>query len=149
MQLTRHTDYALRMLIFLGRSPDRLCSIAEIAQAHEISRTHLMKIASHLVQAGFVEGVRGRAGGLRLARPAALINLDEVLRVTEPSQDLVNCSDCKMQGGCTLPAIFAEGLNAFHAVMAKYTLADFLPGVPAMPFGAIPEKAGPTQGRAG
>lgn len=125
MQLSRHTDYALRLLIHLGRAPDRLWSIAEVAAAHDISRTHLMKIANELVHGGFVEGVRGRGGGLRLARPAAEINLDAVLRHTERGDSLVSCGGCHI-GGCSLPTVFAEGMAAFHAVMKSYTLADML-----------------------
>ena len=69
MQLTRHTDYALRLLIFLAGIGDRRASIAEVAEAQAVSRTHLMKIANALVHAGFVEATRGRGGGIRLAHP--------------------------------------------------------------------------------
>ena len=59
MRLTRYTDYAMRVLLYLGRQPDRLCSISEIAQAYAISQNHLMKIVNDLVNAGYLESVRG------------------------------------------------------------------------------------------
>ena len=71
MRLTRYTDYALRVLLYLGREPTRLCSIAEIARAYAISQNHLMKVVNDLVNAGYLESVRGRAGGIRLDRPPA------------------------------------------------------------------------------
>ncbi len=71
MRLTRYTDYAMRVLLYLGAREDRLCSIAEIAQAYDISQNHLMKVVSDLVNAGYLVSVRGRFGGVRLARPPA------------------------------------------------------------------------------
>ena len=78
MQLTRHTDYALRLLIFLAGISERRASIAEVAEAQAISRTHLMKIANGLARAGFLEATRGRGGGIRLAREPRAINIGAV-----------------------------------------------------------------------
>ncbi len=126
MQLTRHTDYALRLLIHLGRHPGELCQIAEVAQAQRISRTHLMKVAHNLVRAGYLEGIRGRGGGIRLARAPEDINLAKVIRATEPGSSLVDCSGCSLLGGCQLPRIFCEAMDSFNAVLARYSLADLL-----------------------
>ncbi|GAO38317.1 putative Rrf2 family transcriptional regulator [Sphingomonas changbaiensis NBRC 104936] len=68
MRLTRYTDYALRVLTHLAAHPDRLCSIAEIARGYRISQNHLMKVVNDLAREGFVDSVRGRGGGIRLAR---------------------------------------------------------------------------------
>ncbi|WP_019459254.1 Rrf2 family transcriptional regulator, partial [Roseomonas sp. B5] len=80
MRLTLHSDYALRTLIFLGLRPQRLVSIAEIAKAYRISENHLTKVVHRLGQAGFVETLRGRGGGLRLARPPEEIRIGDVVR---------------------------------------------------------------------
>ena len=131
MQLTRHTDFAMRLLIQLSVNPSELLQIADVAKAHAISRTHLMKVANHLSHLGFVETVRGRGGGIRLARDPAEINLAEVVCGTEPSTTLVQCGSCGLlAGGCRLPGIFAEGFAAFRDVLAKYSLADLM-GEPA------------------
>lgn len=127
MQLTRHTDYALRLLIHLVHAGDRLVQVADVAQAHAISLTHLKKVANHLAHLGFVETVRGRGGGMRLARAAALINLADVVCGTEPDGDLVQCGGCGlMAAGCRLPSVFAEGMAAFRGVLARYSLADLV-----------------------
>jgi len=126
MRLTRYTDYAMRVLIYLGAQPDRVCSIAEIAQAYGVSRNHLMKVAHDLGKAGYVEGVRGRTGGIRLARPAAKINVGDVVRRTEPDFDLVECGSCVIAPACALTGVMDEALAAFMAVLDRYTLADML-----------------------
>ena len=127
MQLTRHTDYALRLLIHLAAKPGELAQIADVARAHAISQAHLMKVANHLAHLGLVETVRGRGGGVRLARPAAEINLADVVCGTEPGTAMVQCGGCGlMSGGCRLPSIFDEGMAAFIAVLRKYTLAELM-----------------------
>lgn len=126
MQLTRHTDYALRLLIDLAGADEGLMQIADIAERQAISRTHLMKIASELAHAGFIEAVRGRGGGLRLARRPAEIRLDEILAVTEPRCDMVDCGSCRLVGRCRLPRVLDDALNAFHAVLARHSLADVI-----------------------
>ena len=126
MRLTRYTDYAMRVLIYLGAQPDRVCSIAEIAQAYGVSRNHLMKVAHDLGKAGYIEGVRGRTGGIRLARPAARINVGAVVRRTEPDFDLVECGSCVIAPACALTGVMDEALAAFMAVLDGYTLADML-----------------------
>jgi len=124
MQLTRYTDYALRLLIHLVDQGETRISIAEVAAAQDISRAHLMKIANTLAHAGFIEAVRGRSGGIRLARAPAEINLGEVIRLTEPNCKLVDCTGCKLARRCKLPGILDKATAAFHAVLNDYTLAD-------------------------
>lgn len=126
MQLTRHTDYALRLLIHLAGIGDERAQIAEVAEAQGISRTHLMKIANELAHGGFIEAVRGRGGGIRLAREARDINLGDVIQVTEPGCALIDCTGCRLIPICTLPGVLDEATSAFHAVLARYSLADIL-----------------------
>ncbi|SEN95964.1 transcriptional regulator, BadM/Rrf2 family [Paracoccus alcaliphilus] len=124
MKLTRHTDYALRVMIYLARPGDGLVSIRQIAGVYGISQNHLMKIVQSLGHAGFVETVRGRHGGLRLARAADQISLGGLVRHTEGDIRLVDCQGCVLTPGCSLPSIFAEATEAFLAVLDRYTLAD-------------------------
>jgi Rrf2 family nitric oxide-sensitive transcriptional repressor len=126
MRLTRYTDYALRVLLYLGAQPDRVCSIAEIARAYDISQNHLMKVAHDLGKAGYVEGIRGRSGGIRLAKPANRINVGAVVRHTEEGFDLADCGTCVIAPACGLTGVLAEALTAFMAVLDRYTLADLL-----------------------
>ena len=126
MRLTRYTDYALRVLLYLGAQPDRICSIAEIARAYGISQNHLMKVAHDLGKAGYVEGVRGRSGGIRLAKPADRIRVGAVVRHTEEGFDLADCGSCVIAPACGLSGVLSEALAAFMAVLDRYTLADLL-----------------------
>jgi Rrf2 family nitric oxide-sensitive transcriptional repressor len=129
VRLTVYTDYTIRLLIHLAVQGDRASTIQEVAQRYNISRNHLMKVASRAVQAGYIESTRGRGGGLRLARPASQIRLGEVLRFTEDDWDLVECFDpsknrCTIAKACGLRPILAEALDAYFAVLDRYTLAD-------------------------
>lgn len=124
MQLTRHTDYALRLLIYLAGIGEGQSQIAAVAEAQAISRTHLMKIANELARAGFIAAARGRGGGIRLARPAEEINVGAVVEAMEPRCPLVDCGSCLLVKRCSLPAVLDEADAAFRAVLARYSLAD-------------------------
>lgn len=131
MRLTVHTDFALRVLMLLALEPETLHTIEEIATRYHISKNHLMKVAQTLVQEGFIESVRGRNGGLRLARPAGRINLGAVVRTTEDSLILVECfaretNTCVVSSACGLRGPLDEALAAFFAVLNKYSLADLV-----------------------
>jgi len=126
MRLTRYTDYAMRVLFYLGAEPGRLSSIAEIARAYDISQNHLMKVVNDLVRAGYVASVRGRTGGVRLARAASEINIGAVIRQTEEGFDLVECGTCRIAPACGLTGALGQALAAFMAVLDGYTLEDLL-----------------------
>jgi Rrf2 family nitric oxide-sensitive transcriptional repressor len=93
VQLTLYTDYALRTLLYLGVNPDRPVPVAEIAAAYGISANHVAKCAQALVSGGFARTRRGRAGGLELALPPERVRVGDVVRVTEPTVDLLACFD--------------------------------------------------------
>ncbi len=126
MRLTRYTDYAMRVLLYLGQEPARLCSIAEIARGYGISQNHLMKVVNDLVNAGYLESVRGRNGGIRLARPASAINVGALIRHTEDSFELWACGSCIIGGACGLTGVLDEALQAFLSVLDGYSLADVI-----------------------
>lgn len=133
MRLTAMTDYALRLLMYLGRQPDRLCTIAEVAQVHGLSRAHLMKITYQLGRRGWITTVRGKGGGMTLARPPQDINLGAVVRSVEPDFQLVECmgrpspDGCALTRSCPLAAVFGDALESFLARLDAKTLADVLP----------------------
>jgi Rrf2 family nitric oxide-sensitive transcriptional repressor len=131
MRLTTMTDYALRLLMYVAQRPDRLCTIAEVAQAYGVSEAHLMKITHHLGRGGFLETVRGKGGGMRLAAAPARINLGAVVRAVEPDFMLVECFDggsgCALTGSCRLAGVISGALAAFLAHLDARTLADLLP----------------------
>ncbi|MCK0198780.1 Rrf2 family transcriptional regulator [Ancylobacter sp. 6x-1] len=126
MRLTRYTDYAMRVLLFLGAEPERHHSIAAIAHAYAISQNHLMKVVNDLVKAGYLRSIRGRGGGIRLARPTEAINIGALVRHTEDGFDLVGCGTCRIAPACGLSCVLSEALEAFLATLDRYTLADVL-----------------------
>lgn len=126
MQLTRHTDYALRLLIALAITDKQRRSVAEVAEEQKISRTHLLKIANALAHAGFIMAVRGRGGGVQLARPADEINLGAVIQASEPQCSMIDCTACRLIRRCSLPGVLDEAKAAFQAVLAQHSLADIV-----------------------
>jgi Rrf2 family nitric oxide-sensitive transcriptional repressor len=126
MRLTRYTDYSLRVLMHLAARPERLSSISEIAKIYSISHNHLMKVVHDLRKEGYVAAVRGRSGGIRLARDPAQINVGEVVRHTEEGFDLVDCGSCIIAPACALTGVLQEALGAFMAVLDRHTIADLM-----------------------
>jgi Rrf2 family transcriptional regulator, nitric oxide-sensitive transcriptional repressor len=129
MKLTSHTDFGLRTLMSLAAAPERLMTIEDLAARHRISRSHLMKVAQSLIHAGFVVGVRGRNGGLRLAREPAAIGVGDVVRAMEDDLALVAClggdpASCVLTGVCRLTGALGRALSAFLAELDGVTLAD-------------------------
>ncbi len=131
MRLTNMSDYAVRLLIYLGGHRDRLCTIAEIARAYGISEPHLMKIMHRLARHGWIRTVRGKNGGMELAHEPRDIPLGALIRDMENDLALVECmgadSQCVLSGHCGLKPIIAGALQAFMDHLDARSLADVLP----------------------
>lgn len=131
MQLTLYSDYSLRVLIYLALAPQRRVTIEEIARSYDISKAHLTKVVHRLGLRGYVETLRGKGGGLRLARKPEEVRLGEVVRAMEENMALVECFDpessrCAIEPACGLRPVLEEALAAFRAVLDRYTLADLV-----------------------
>jgi len=130
VQLTRYSDYSLRVLMHLAVARAPRTTIEEIASAYGISRGHVMKVVRHLATLGYVESVRGRGGGLCLARDPRDIVVGEVVRATEENLALVECfrpdHECPVEAACRLRLAMREALAAFLAVLDGYTLEDLV-----------------------
>ncbi len=127
MQITRYTDYGIRVLAYCALKGGALATTQEIADRHGISGNHLVKVVQELSRLGYVEAVRGKGGGLRLAHPPDAINLGELVRHLE-NLELVECYEagnaCRITPACRLKGILGEALSAFIGVLSRYTLAD-------------------------
>lgn len=109
---------------------ERRATIQEISEAFTISRNHLMKVVHKLALEGYVQSTRGSGGGIQLARAADQIHIGAVVLDMEPDFGLVECfrpdNRCVITPACRLPALLDEALAAFHAVLARHTLADLV-----------------------
>ncbi|MFT8718346.1 RrF2 family transcriptional regulator [Acetobacter sp.] len=136
MRLTLHTDYALRTLIFLACTRERLASIHEIATTYAISENHLVKIVHKLGQGGFIETCRGRKGGIRLAHAPETIQIGDVIRFTEGDEGIIACMKkdagndpkavCRLMPDCQLRMVFMKATKAFFQVFDGISLADIV-----------------------
>ena len=131
MKLTTFSDYTLRVLMYLASERQRLVTIPEIAAAYEVSENHLMKVVHQLGRAGVIESVRGKGGGIRLAREPGEIRLGQVIRGSEGSSPIVECLaeapvKCKIAPACRLSAILVGSFEAFYSKLDEHTLADLI-----------------------
>lgn len=129
MQLTLFTDYALRTLVFLTLQPEQhLSTITEVADRFSISRNHVVKIVHQLGMKGYIDTIRGKHGGIRLARARAEINLGDLIADMENMSCLMDCQreGCRLSPGCRFQSIMRKAMRAFMAVLAEFTLADLV-----------------------
>jgi len=128
MRLTRQSNYAIRALIYCAVNAPGLSRVADIACAHGISELFLFKLIKPLVDAGLIETVRGRHGGIRLGRPAGQITLLDTIRLTEENFAMAECFEeevnCPLVDNCDVNAALHEALGAFFNVLDGYTIAD-------------------------
>ena len=130
MRLTAFTDFGLRVLMHLARSPEGGATIAEIAHDVGASEHHLVKVVHVLGKMGVLSNTRGRGGGVRLAAPPASINIGRLVRATETAS-LVECFDphentCPLAGRCGLEHILHEAEDAFYGVLDRFTVEDLV-----------------------
>jgi Rrf2 family nitric oxide-sensitive transcriptional repressor len=131
MQLTAYTDYTLRTLMGLGAVAPDLLTVGELSRAYGISLHHLLKVAHRLAELGYVETLRGKGGGARLAKPPEQINIGAVVRQVEPEFGVVPClrvgeAPCVIAPACRLKHLLAGATEQFLAELDRYTLADLL-----------------------
>lgn len=129
MNLTRYTDYGLRVLTYLALLPEEtLTNVDELSEIYGISRNNLNKIVHQLSKEGIVQTKKGKGGGLKLALLPEKVNLGDMLLLMESSMQLVDCTkpECSILPACRLKGILAEATNAFVAVLKQYTLADLV-----------------------
>lgn len=132
MNITRFTDFSLRVLIYLALHERKVVTIKEVAECYDISKNHLMKVVQDLSARGYIHATRGKNGGIQLNRPAAQIKIGTLVREIEQGSTLVECfgsdNQCVITPACQLKQIFAEAMESFFKCLDAYTLADLLGG---------------------
>ncbi|MDX1556392.1 MAG: Rrf2 family transcriptional regulator [Xanthomonadales bacterium] len=128
MNLTKHTDYALRILLHLAIQPGRKLSIANIATTEDISRNHLMKVSQSLARLGYIVGYRGKGGGIALAKPAHTVNIGQLLQQVERNLQPVDGMEAgrPAAAGHLLEQALEDARTSFIQSMSQYTLADLV-----------------------
>jgi Rrf2 family transcriptional regulator, nitric oxide-sensitive transcriptional repressor len=130
MRLTLHTDYGLRVLMYAAIKGDALSTIAEIVERFDISRGHVMKVVNRLGRLGYLETIRGKKGGIRLARDPRRINVGAVVRDMEEELDVLGCLEgegyCRIQQCCVLKDALRDATTAFLSALDGYTLEDLV-----------------------
>ena len=132
MQLTLYTDYSLRTLVYLNQLKEgETATINDVAEYYNVSRNHLMKVVYNLSQKGYIQSIRGKGGGIRLAKPGSEINVGRVVRDMEPNFHVVECfnpeaSPCAITSNCALIPVLREATDLFLSVLDKYTIDTVL-----------------------
>ena len=131
MELSRFTDYSLRVLIYAAVRGGQRITLGELAAAYQISHHHLVKIVHQLGKLGYLNNRRGRAGGILLGRSPSDIRVGEVIRRTESHFELTECFNqatdtCRISPTCRLKGVLHEARQAFFDVLDHYTLEDLV-----------------------
>lgn len=131
MRLTLHTDYALRVLMYVSMKGDELATIGEIVDHFDISKGHIMKVVHELGQLGYLETTRGKNGGLALARKPSQICVGTLVRQVERELGVVGCLQgtdgfCRIENCCVLRCALRDATKAFLSVLDGYTLEDLI-----------------------
>lgn len=129
MRLTLHTDYSLRVLLYLAANGSDMATITELSDFYQISRNHLVKVVHKLSLKGYIHTMRGKHGGICLARPPEQISIGEVVKSTEPDLNLLECFDkktdhCVITSQCRLKGVLFRARDQFVSELERYTLAD-------------------------
>lgn len=133
MRMTTRTSLAMKTLMFCAVNNSRIVRRNEIATVYGVSENHLAQVIHLLAQKKFLHTVRGRAGGLRLGRPAQQITVGEVFRALERVLPFAECfgkepATCPLTGSCRLICVLDEALDAFYARLDQATVADLVNG---------------------
>lgn len=131
MRLTKYTDYALRVLMYVALKEGELVRVADIAKSFGISRNHLTKVVHNLGAHGYLSTVQGRNGGIQLACPASKIVVGQIVRNFEPDFAVVECFDsesshCRIQSVCVLKRSLADAVSAFLRHLDQVTVAELV-----------------------
>ncbi len=129
MQITRYTDYSLRVLIYLSALPPmKLARVSDIAKGYGISRNHVVKVVHNLGKLGYIFTQQGRGGGIRLSKAPDEINLGKVVRDVESTLNPVNCEamECPLLPNCRLYTILQQAVVSYIKTLDRYTLADLI-----------------------
>lgn len=133
MRLTTRTNLAARILMACADVPDRLFKTADIAALCNSSTNHTAHVVQRLQAEGYVKTLRGRAGGIRLARPTDQISIGEMFRLFEAEIPIAECFDPKANGCpltevCRLRTYIKKALEAFYHELDMVTLQDLVQG---------------------
>jgi len=132
VKVTYHTDYALRLLIYLLTHPDDVVSTRTVAEVYGVSLNHMNKVSQHLVKLGLLNATRGRGGGVKLSEVAREWRLGDLVRQLEPSGEIAQCSGnskvepCRIAPVCYIRSIFAGGTMAFYNHLNGYKIEDLI-----------------------
>ncbi len=135
MRLTLQTDHALRILMALGQADGRVVSVDELSRTFSVSKNHLMKTSQALIGAGFLVSVRGRTGGIRLAKAAGEVNIADVVSAIEPDFHVAECfhkASCSFLPSCKLRGLLAEARGNFMQTLGQQSLSDIITFQPGM-----------------
>ncbi|MCE5974285.1 Rrf2 family transcriptional regulator [Sinirhodobacter sp. WL0062] len=124
MNLSKFTDYALRLCLYLVANQDKIVPVSEIADAHQLPQSSLLKVVQRLVEGEFLLSARGRTGGVQLSRSATEIRIGDLVQFMEGDTEMVDCTGCLLQGSCGLTKTLREAKRDFYKSLNRSSLAD-------------------------
>ena len=149
MRLTKSTSHAIRILLECASADDRLVKVAVLSERLDITQQNIFKIVNLLAKAGLLEAVRGRNGGVKLARPARRDSHRRrgARQRGDARGDRGRRGAARPRRGHGVNQILDDALGAFIDVLDQHTLADMakgqrIPGASPRAQDARPRQAG-------
>jgi len=129
MRITKRSNLALRVLMFCAVNDGRLVTKHDIARKCNSSENHLGQVVNQLAQAGFLDTVRGRGGGIRLGKDRKDIQIGDVFRLMEAKAAVSECfadvdNTCPLISACRLKSVITAAVEAFYAKLDEITLLE-------------------------
>ncbi|MBA4492164.1 Rrf2 family transcriptional regulator [Paracoccus sp. S1E-3] len=137
MRLTMRTNLAMRVLMYCAVHPDELARSGQVASACNASAHHVAQVVNQLATMGYLHTLRGRAGGMKLARKPSGITVGEIFLRFEAALPLTECFDadgntCPLTEGCRLRDALLEAQRAFYRALDKVTLEQLVCDNPSL-----------------
>lgn len=132
MKITRHSDYAFRLLTYLQLRPGEIVRVQEIAEAFRISENHLTKVSNKLIRLGLLRAKRGRSGGIVMEPAAMRWKLGDLMRMLEPAGEMAACESpkglplCRISPNCRLRSILHEAREEFYRSLNTHKIGDLV-----------------------
>ena len=128
MKLSKTSEYALRILIFMAKEPEKLYSAKHLIEKLKVSDKYLRKLMTDMSKSGFIKSSQGRDGGYTFAKDIQNIFLYDIIDSVEGMEKLNGCvlgfDECSCTNPCAMHNIWEDKRNEMNKLFSETRLSD-------------------------